>query len=295
MSNKNVSTDIKPWDIFKNSFEVLYPAKLDWVIGGHTFTQYELGWVELMHMQTKIVEIANRGFALGVLTDLDMSVINNDDNDLSSGLSYIFIRIMDRSRWYIFGKLIGLNALPLIASVFGKHTPAMCINTPLYAMILRTDKLDVLDRHMTPSIAAEIQVAFLQQNDVKMIVENLKPQEGIDKDIPSLGGYQPYIEMKQWGIEVQNDWSPRKADFVRRVFYKLRAAESIEKQGDSEIERMLNAWSMMSSNLDVVSQEHRVKMVKLRFDVLIKQALFGEGAHDANEETDSDEIPVGDY
>ena len=272
MSAEIVTTDKKPWDIFKNSFEVLYPTKLDLVIGGYQFTQYELGWVELMHLYPKIIEITNRALAIGVLNDLDMLAMQED---LFGGLSHMFIRIMDRSRWYTQSRFVGKGVLPFIASVLGRHSPAMCVNTPIYGMILRTDKLDIIDKYLTPEIAAQIQVAFLQQNDIKMIVDNLRSQEDVDKDAPTLGLYQSYIEMIKDGIEIRNDWSPRRVDLIRDVFYRIKRTKRIEEQRTNTVNRLLHMWATVPTKTSDATREHKLRLTHWEFDAHVKEAMYG--------------------
>lgn len=256
----------RPWDIFKNSFEVLYPAELTWMIGGRPFVQRELGWVELVNVRTKIADIINKSLYLGVLRADDMLFI---ENDLKATSMYVFVKLMDRRVGWYTSRLFGKESLPIFASLTGKPIPPMYVNTELFAIILRTEEVEFLDKYMTPDMAENIRVSFLKQNDINMILESLEPQE-IDEDEPSLGNYLQYVDLKLSGIDIEDSWSPRKIDRVYTVLRRKKEYEKLEKAKTRALDRLGEARRQGAEISD-----HQERILSWKYDMFMKAALYG--------------------
>lgn len=269
----------KSWHKYRNAFDVLYPSKQKWIIGGQAFYQTELGWVEVFNAIGKVK----------LYYDL-MRLYGNIDNiyhELALQMDYktlkiVFLELMDRQQYAYRYKAFGGNLFFRASRIFGKQLPPIFYNASLYALILKTDKVEFLSKYLDNGIALGIQSLFLQQNDLKSFINSFSKASNSNDDKPSLGFYEQYIELLRIGIEIPDTWSIRKIDMIYDVLIRKNKFDELEQDKKIGIRDRIKAGE----------ENHKISKFQWVMDNYKQAALFGIEKSDKDK---SKEIATGDY
>lgn len=228
------------WQKFNNSFEVLYPPERTWVIGGKSFTQIELGWVEILRFTNSLASFIGVAVALNILDERDVLIAS----DITSvTFNYIFYNITDRSTHGYLHRLLGRERLMRLMIALRRPVPPICINIGLYAFMLSTDEYEHLEKYLTPVIAKAIANTFLEQNDLGGILEGIVSGDDDEEVKPSLGFYEHYLTLARHNLHIDKTWSMRKINMLYDVITRKEAAKAIEIQKKDIVDSLSKAGS----------------------------------------------------
>lgn len=264
-------------DKYNNSLDILYPSKQKWIIGGQTFHQSELGWVEFFNIIGKVKFYYDLVRATGHVDDLLHELAIKMDYQ---ALEVIFFALMDRKAYSYRHSTLGNKLLGLILNFAQKPLPPIVFNANLYAMILRTDKVEFLSRYLDYQTALQIQGLFIEQNDLKSLIESFNTEKTDDK--PSLGFYEQYIELLKLGIQIPTTWSIRKIDMVYNVLMRKKRYQELDEETRIGIRDRIKSGE----------KDYKINQFKWLMDSHKQVTLFGI------EETVDKEVEVlkpGDY
>ena len=170
-------------------------------------------------------------------------------------------------------------------------------------MILRTDKVGFIDKHLDYDTSVSIQAAFLKQNDFDGMIEDIKSREPIDPNKPTLEHYERFIEMELAGIRPEETWSLRKIERVYKALVRIQAARNHRASTRQLVLTLMQAGAEQSAitNLqrNAIKEEYVIMFGGYNNQESEEDAMQSELKYDneisriANSDDDDDDVSVG--